>query len=311
MYTMAMTVPNMQPFWHKIEHCESKGCPTWRIVEWVSRLWHDTCTSASENPKVEIFLLAFHPKDMFCWTHSNLVWKHEAKAMRLFLAAFGLPFAAANTCVGTPHVGPMQAKAVKHVFQRLVLGNMTTSPTSPKFWICLLWSFVSGCNLGTVITFAWLTILQHSTDHQKCFWQDASSCSNLAHCGECQVRFTYFFHFYISPHATLSRLLPYFAQVQCNCQGLGNDCLGSSTLLRCCSAEIKKLTLHWEEIEETSIISGCIVSKLSSWSQDRFLISEIHTCSPRFGTQWSYPESFKRSVSIWCSSAFQPVSSGK
>lgn len=68
----------------------------------------------------------------------------RVQAMRLFLAAFGLPFAAANTCVGTPHVGPMQ---------------------------------------------------------------DASSCSNLAHCGECQV--------------------------QCNCQGLGNDCLGSSTLLRC------------------------------------------------------------------------------
>ena len=160
--------------------------------------------------------------------------------MRHFLAAFGLPFAAANTCVGTPHVGPMQAKAVKNVFQRLVLGNMKTSPkspTSPTFWICLPWSFVS-------ITFAWFTILQHSTDHQKCFWQDASSCSNLAHCGECQVRFPYFLHFYILTHANLSRLLPYFAQVQCNCQGLGNDCLGSSTLLRCGSAEIKKLTLH-------------------------------------------------------------------
>ena len=59
MYTMSMTVTNMQPFWHKIEHCESKGCPTWRIVEWVSRLWHDTCTSGLENPKSWDFLLAF------------------------------------------------------------------------------------------------------------------------------------------------------------------------------------------------------------------------------------------------------------
>lgn len=59
MYTMSMTVTNMQPFWHKIERCESKGCPTWRIVEWVSRLWHDTCTSGLENPKSWDFLLAF------------------------------------------------------------------------------------------------------------------------------------------------------------------------------------------------------------------------------------------------------------
>ena len=170
-------------------------------------------------------------------THSNWVLSTKPRPCDFFWPHLGFLLLQQTPALEHLMSDLCRPKQSKMCFKGWFFATSPTSPTSPTFWICLPWSFVS-------ITFAWLTILQHSTDHQKCFWQDASSCSNLAHCGECQVRFPYFLHFYILTHANLSRLLPYFAQVQCNCQGLGNDCLGSSTLLRCCSAEIKKLTLH-------------------------------------------------------------------
>lgn len=254
MYTMSMTVTNMQPFWHKIEHCESKGCPTWRIVEWVSRLWHDTCTSGLENPKSWDFFVGLSTLSLPGWsqnlmdkTHSNWVLSTKPRPCDFFL----------------PHLGFLllqQTPALEHLMSDLCRPKQ--SKMCFKGWFLTTWRQVPQAPQVPLFGYAFRghsfpshllgsRSFNNSTDHQKCFWQDASSCSNLAHCGECQVRFPYFLHFYILTHANLSRLLPYFAQVQCNCQGLGNDCLGSSTLLRCCSAEIKKLTLHWKEIEET------------------------------------------------------------
>ena len=200
--------------------------------------------------------------------------------MRLFLTAFGLPFAAANTCVGTPHVGPMQAKAV-HVFQRLVLCNMKTSRQVPLFlWICLLlW-----CNMCigkiNLACLKWVGIrfwmeswhchhiwLARSSDIARitriavagCF-QLQQSCSLWRVPGAISLRFPFLYMF-----ATCEPLSP-SAQF---CPGTVQLSRSRQWLLRLQHVATMLLSKRlrswpWEEIEATSIISRCIVPH-QSW----------------------------------------------